>query len=173
MKKLKYIRTFEQYQESPDFGRFNNDEIDQDERDETEDFRDENTFGDEDDLDFNDESEQDEEIDFEDFEEDNDRCTCPECNCGEEEEEESDRNWGDDDNQVVEKKMNKGFADYLAKKKAASKKSDKKCDDKKCGCNDKKGKKEEKEEKGKKGLTAGQKKLPKAMQDAILKKMNK
>jgi hypothetical protein len=93
------------------------------------------------------------------------------------------RRWGDEE--IVEKKkMNAGFKAYLDKQKAKSKGKD----DKKGGKSkpdfldlDKDGdtkepmKKAAKEAKeggkgGKKGLTAGQKKLPKAMQDAILKK---
>ena len=110
-----------------------------------------------------------------------------------EEEENRIRRWGDE---VVEKKkVNAGFQAYLDKQKA--KKGDKKEDKKEkelaakyppkdkitkgdfiaAAIENKKGKKadnkkeEEKEEsKGKKGLTAGQKKLPEAMQKAILKK---
>jgi hypothetical protein len=111
----------------------------------------------------------------------------------EEEEEEQEENrirrWGDE---VVEKKkVNAGFQAYLDKQKA--KKEDKKDDKKeeKGGKKskpdfldlDKDGDKKEsmkkaskdakddkKEEKGGKGLTAAQKKLPEAMQKAILKK---
>jgi hypothetical protein len=111
----------------------------------------------------------------------------------EEEEEEQEENrirrWGDE---VVEKKkVNAGFQAYLDKQKA--KKEDKKDDKKeeKGGKKskpdfldlDKDGDKKEsmkkaakdakddkKEEKGGKGLTAGQKKLPEAMQKAILRK---
>ena len=99
------------------------------------------------------------------------------------------RRWGDE---VVEKKkVNAGLQAYLDKQKA--KKGDKKDDKKeeKGGKNakpdfldlDKDGDKKEsmkkaakdakddkKDEKGGKGLTAGQKKLPEAMQKAILKK---
>ena len=108
----------------------------------------------------------------------------------EEEEEEQEENrirrWGDE---VVEKKkVNAGFQAYLDKQKA--KKGDKK-EEEKGGKKskpdfldlDKDGDKKEsmkkaskdakddkKEEKGGKGLTAAQKKLPEAMQKAILKK---
>jgi len=94
------------------------------------------------------------------------------------------RRWGDEE--IVEKKkMNAGFKAYLDKQKAKSKGKE---DDKKGGKGkpdfldlDKDGDKKEpmkkaaKDDKeddkgGKKGLTAGQKRLPKAMQDAILKK---
>ena len=94
------------------------------------------------------------------------------------------RRWGDEE--IVEKKkMNAGFKAYLDKQKAKSKGKD----DKKSGKGkpdfldlDKDGDKKEtmkkaakdakEDDKGtaKKGLTAGQKRLPKAMQDAILKK---
>lgn len=94
------------------------------------------------------------------------------------------RRWGDDE--VLEKKkMNAGFKAYLDKQKAKSKGKD----DKKGGKGkpdfldlDKDGDKKEtmkkaakdakEDDKGtaKKGLTAGQKKLPEAMQKAILKK---
>jgi hypothetical protein len=108
----------------------------------------------------------------------------------EEEEEENQaenriRRWGDEE--VLEKKkMNPGFKAYLDKQKAKSKGKE---DDKKGGKSkkpdfldlDKDGDKKEpmkkaaKEAKeddkgGKKGLTAAQKKLPKALQDSILKK---
>ena len=108
----------------------------------------------------------------------------------EEEEEENQaenriRRWGDEE--IVEKKkMNPGFKAYLDKQKAKSKGKE---DDKKGGKGkpdfldlDKDGDKKEpmkkaakeakEDDKGtaKKGLTAGQKRLPKAMQDAILKK---
>jgi hypothetical protein len=107
----------------------------------------------------------------------------------EEEEEENQagntiRKWGDE--RVVEKKkMNPGFKAYLDKQKAKSKDKE---DDKKGGKGkpdfldlDKDGDKKETMKKaakdakeddkgGKKGLTAGQKRLPEAMQKAILKK---
>jgi hypothetical protein len=108
----------------------------------------------------------------------------------EEEEEENQaenriRRWGDEE--VLEKKkMNPGFKAYLDKQKAKSKGKE---DDKKGGKGkkpdfldlDKDGDKKEPMKKaakdakeddkgGKKGLTAAQKKLPKALQDSILKK---
>jgi hypothetical protein len=108
----------------------------------------------------------------------------------EEEEEENQaenriRRWGDEE--IVEKKkMNPGFKAYLDKQKAKSKGKE---DDKKGGKGekpdfldlDKDGDKKEPMKKaakdakeddkgGKKGLTAAQKKLPKALQDSILKK---
>jgi hypothetical protein len=108
----------------------------------------------------------------------------------EEEEEENQagstiRKWGDE--RVVEKKkMNPGFKAYLDKQKAKSKDKE---DDKKGGKEDKpdfldlnkNGDKKEPMKKAakdvkdgkvgdKKGLTAAQKKLPKALQDSILKK---
>ena len=107
----------------------------------------------------------------------------------EEQEENRIRRWGDE---VVEKKkVNAGFQAYLDKQKA--KKGDKKDDKKeekggmpdfpdvdkdgdkkesikKAAKDAKKAKDDKKEEKGGKGLTAAQKKLPEAMQKAILKK---
>jgi len=112
-----------------------------------------------------------------------------------EDEEEEEKDWNDEEELRLErvdsfrsfneKKMNPGFKAYLDKKKAKSKGKD----DKKGGKGkpdfldlDKDGDKKEtmkkavkdakddKDDKGKKGLTAGQKRLPKAMQDAILKK---
>ena len=111
----------------------------------------------------------------------------------EEEEEENQaenriRRWGDEE-LVEKKKMNPGFKAYLDKQKAKSKGKE---DDKKGGKGkpdfldlDKDGDKKEtmkkaakdakddKKEEPKKGLTAGQKKLPEAMQKAILKKQGK
>lgn len=108
----------------------------------------------------------------------------------EEEEEENQaenriRRWGDEE-LVEKKKMNPGFKAYLDKQKAKSKGKE---DDKKGGKGkpdfldlDKDGDKKEtmkkaakdakEDDKGtaKKGLTAAQKKLPKALQDSILKK---
>jgi hypothetical protein len=107
----------------------------------------------------------------------------------EEEEEENQaenriRRWGDEE-LVEKKKMNPGFKAYLDKQKAKSKGKE---DDKKGGKGkpdfldlDKDGDKKETMKKaakdakeddkgGKKGLTAAQKKLPKALQDSILKK---
>lgn len=80
---------------------------------------------------------------------------------------------------VEKKKMNAGFKAYLDKQKG--KKADKECkDDAECKDDkaDKKDKKDDKaddkeEKSDAKGLTAKQKKLPKAMQDAILKKQKK
>ena len=91
----------------------------------------------------------------------------------ESEDEDEEKDWNDEEelrmervssfNSFNEKKMNPGFKAYLDKQKA-----------KKAGKEDnKKGKEDDKKSKDKgdkKGLTAGQKKLPKAMQDAILKK---
>lgn len=84
---------------------------------------------------------------------------------GEEEEVEQDGTHLSKFGEFNEKKMNAGFKAYLDKKKA---KSDKKDDnkDKKADKTEKADKKDDK----KKGLTAGQKKLPEAMQKAILKK---
>ena len=104
----------------------------------------------------------------------------------EDQEEHRIRRWGDE-GIVEKKKMNPGFKAYLDKQKAKSKGKE---DDKKGGKGkkpdfldlDKDGDKKEpmkkaakeakEDDKGtaKKGLTAGQKRLPKAMQDAILKK---
>jgi hypothetical protein len=104
-----------------------------------------------------------------------------------EDEDEDEKDWNDEEELRLErvdsfrsfneKKMNPGFKAYLDKKKAKSK------DDKKGGKGKpdldkdgdkketmKKAAKDDKDDKGKKGLTAGQKRLPKAMQDAILKK---
>jgi len=81
------------------------------------------------------------------------------------------RVWGDE---LVEgltakqKKLPKALQDSILKKKG--KKSEDKEEDKDDKKKDKKDEKEDKDEKGKKGLTAAQKKLPKALQDAILKK---
>ena len=135
-----------------------------------------------------------------DFEENCEFCNCSPCECedaqeeeetnelgeeeddygfSEDEEDENDdqeehriRRWGDEE--IVEKKkMNAGFKAYLDKQKAKSKGKD----DKKGGKGkpdfldlDKDDKKETMKKDGKKGLTAGQKKLPEAMQKAILKK---
>jgi hypothetical protein len=158
---MKYLKTFEDYEGGTDFGRFSS------ETDNNEWMNDVHSDGDdmlddEDDLVMNDDE------------------VCPECGCrcvncggdedcepadaentyGHEEEEEEEKNWGDE---IVEKKkMNAGFKAYLDKQKAKkSGKSDDKKDDKK-------------ESKGSaKGLTTGQRKLPKKMQDAILKKQGK
>lgn len=103
-----------------------------------------------------------------------DRCQCTNCNCinniGEEEfddeeiingETEQDATHLSNFNDFNESKMNAGFKAYLDKKKSKSKKDDKKSD------------KDDKKDTKKKGLTAGQKKLPEAMQKAILKKQGK
>lgn len=69
-----------------------------------------------------------------------------------------------------QKKLPKGLRDAIEKKEGKKPKKDDKDEDTK----GKKPKKDDKEEKSdKKGLTAGQKKLPKALQDAILKKQKK
>ena len=74
------------------------------------------------------------------------------------------------------KKMNPGFAAYLAKK---SKKKEDSCeDDDSCDDKDKKSKKKKEdkdddEEESTKGLTAKQKKLPIGLQKAILKRQKK
>lgn len=101
---------------------------------------------------------------------------CGEDGCVDEDEDDEDdekkeKVWNDDEEIVEKKAMNAGFKAYLDKQKA--KKGDKPSkDDKK---DDKKGDKPSKGDKkgDKKGLTAGQKKLPEAMQKAILKKQNK
>lgn len=146
---MKHLKYFENY----DFGRFddeeekdNLDEIDFTENDEDE-FA--NEVEDEDDDFYSDEDEEEEQ-----------------------EEESRIRRWGDEE--IVEKKkINPGFQAYLDKQKGKKGKKDdekdsKKDDDKK---DDKKdSKKDDKKEEPKKGLTAKQKKLPEAMQKAILKK---
>jgi len=90
------------------------------------------------------------------------------------EQDEKTRVWGDE---VVEK-MNAGLRAYLDKKAGKSKgKADDKKDAKKGKAmdkkDDKKGCKACDDKKETKGLTAGQKKLPAAMQKAILAKKNK
>jgi hypothetical protein len=162
--KMKYLRTFEQYQgDGYDFGRFNDEDLENATPEITSDFEEDE---------FN-EFEEDDDVDFEDDEltytHEVDKCDCPDCACGQDiPEEDLPRRWGDEDEIVEKKKMNAGFAAYLAKKKAG-KKDDKK-DDKK---DKKEDKKEEKEEKGSKGLSAAQKKLPPALQKAILAKKKK
>ena len=92
----------------------------------------------------------------------------------EEDEEEDERAWGDENHKLEsfssfnEKKASpaqlaarKAFADRIKGKKSDKKEDDKKSD-----------KKEDKKE-PKKGLTAGQKKLPEAMQKSILAKQKK
>jgi hypothetical protein len=149
---MKHLKYFENY----DFGRFddeeekdNLDEIDFTENDEDE-FA--NEVEDEDDDFYSDEDEEEEQ-----------------------EEESRIRRWGDEE--IVEKKkINPGFQAYLDKQKGKKDTKDSK-DDKKDDKKDAKGAKgkkdDDKKEEPKKGLTAGQKKLPKAMQDAILKKQKK
>lgn len=86
----------------------------------------------------------------------------------EEEEEETNRikRWGDEE--IVEKKkINPGFQAYLDKQKEKNAKKDDKKSDKKDD------KKEDKKDTKAKGLTAKQRKLPEAMQKAILKKQGK
>lgn len=108
-----------------------------------------------------------------------DGCQCTNCQCTDTQDLEDDSEFSDDemitddtmDDEEVEddathlskfgefneaKKMNAGFKAYLDKKKS---KSDKKKDEP-----------TDKKDSKKKGLTAGQKKLPEAMQKAILKK---
>jgi hypothetical protein len=90
----------------------------------------------------------------------------------ENEEETRIRRWGDEE-LVEKKKINPGFQAYLDKqkvKKGAKDSKDDKKEDKKDSKNAKGKKDDEKKDAPKKGLTAAQRKLPKAMQDAILKK---
>ena len=140
---MKHLKKFENF----DLGRFS----------ETENKKDElvnniETVNDDEDFDYEleDETEDDEDDDF----------------VGEDEtEDENERRrrvWGDE-NVVEKKKINAGFQAYLDKQKAKNDKKDKK--------GDKVDKKDDK--KPVKGLTAKQKKLPQAMQDAILKRMKK
>lgn len=68
------------------------------------------------------------------------------------------------------KKMNPGFAAYLAKK---SKKKTDSCDDDSCDDDKKSKKKKEDDDEPKSGLTAKQKKLPEALQKAILARQKK
>ncbi len=134
--KLRYLKTFENFSDSEDAGRFT--KTDSDEQDWLNHVKGEENDG----------------LDNE-FKEEECPCGtdgCPACKPEEEEEEEENKpvrrkTWGDE---VVEKKK------FNFEKKG--KKEDKKDD-----------KKAEKKE-PKKGLTAGQKKLPEAMQKAILKK---
>lgn len=168
---MKHLKTFEQY----DLGRFNDEDVENavPEREFDDEFVD---FEDEHDELENDEDTDDEQGQSEDdeltYQHERDKCTCPECTCGEESEgrEKEPKNWGDGDEIVEKKKMNAGFAAYLAKKKAGKKGDDKK-DDKKEDKKDPKCKKcDDKKEKGGKGLSAAQKKLPPALQKAILAK---
>jgi len=153
--KMKYLKTFENFG-GTDMGRFS--DVDSDEQEwldkvnpSTDGLEDENDeFGNEQEGDERDEHfEEEEREEEEDFEE---------------EEPVRRKVWGDE---IVEKKkMNAGFKAYLDKKKGKAKKDDKKADTKEDKKDDKKAEKKE----PKKGLTAGQKKLPEAMQKAILKK---
>jgi len=154
--KMKYLKTFENFG-GTDMGRFS--EMDSDEQEwldkvnpNKEGFEEESDeFGNEHEHDEHEErfeEEEEEEREEEDFEEEPVRRKV----------------WGDE---IVEKKkMNAGFKAYLDKKKGKAKKDDKKADTKEDKKDDKKAEKKD----GKKGLTAGQKKLPEAMQKAILKK---
>lgn len=181
--KLKFLRTFENFDEQ-DFGRFNDDEdtnlgsdYNEDDFDNEDQFDDEdddcNTCGHEDDE-FSNEIEDEDHYGQEDQDEEDEEATRI-------------RRWGDEE--IVEKKkMNAGFKAYLDKQKANSKGKkggkgkpdfldlDKDGDKKESMIKAAKEKAEKaikEDEKGKKGLTAAQKKLPEAMQKAILKKQNK
>lgn len=151
---MKHLKTFENF--GPDMGRFSADDREGDDQDWLNEIK-PKTDGFEDDEDeFGNESEE-EDDDFIDME-------------AEEREEEpmKRRVWGDE---VVEKKkMNPGFQAYLDKKKGV-KKDDKKSDKKEDKKDDKKS--DKKDDNKSKGLTAGQKKLPEAMQKAILAKKKK
>lgn len=161
---MKYLKTFENFDLGP---RFTDDSVETDEQDWLTRAKQ---------IENEEESEEESEEDYEDED-------CEECDDEETDLESKPRVWGDE---VVEKKkMNAGFQAYLDKQKA--KKGDKK-EEGKGGKKDKpdfldldkdgdkkepmkKAAKDAKEDKGgKKGLTAGQKKLPEAMQKAILKK---
>jgi len=170
---MKHIKKFNEhyFQDKYDFGRFGEEEEVEDPNFDEQDF----TDSDSEEEEFANEVEDEDEERYEDEEQEE-----------QEEDEHRIRRWGDEE--VVEKKkVNAGFQAYLDKQKG--KKADK-GDDKKGG---KKGKpdfldldkdgdkketmkkaakdaKDDKDDKGKKGLTAGQKKLPEAMQKAILKK---
>ncbi len=148
---MKHLKKFENFE----FGRFN-DEDEIKDNDLTNDF-DDNEFDD-----FTDEVDTDDVCEI---------CGASQCECVEddiEDEDESDednrvRRWGDEE--IVEKKkVNPGFQAYLDKQKAKNSK-------KKDGDDDK-DKKDDKKD-APKGLSAKQKKLPQAMQDAILKRMKK
>ncbi len=179
--KLKFLRTFENFDEQ-DFGRFNDEDTTLGSDYNEDDFDQEDRFDEEEDDECNTCGHDDE---FSNEIEDEDHY-------GQEEKDEEDeeatriRRWGDEE--IVEKKkMNAGFKAYLDKQKAKSKgkKGGKKPDfldldkdgDKKesmiKAAKEKAEKAVKEDEKGKKGLTAGQKKLPEAMQKAILKKQNK
>jgi hypothetical protein len=181
--KLKFLRTFENFDEQ-DFGRFNDDEdtnlgsdYNEDDFDNEDQFDDEdddcNTCGHDDDE-FSNELEDDDHYGQEDQDEEDEEATRI-------------RRWGDEE--IVEKKkMNAGFKAYLDKQKAKSKSKkggkgkpdfldlDKDGDKKESMIKAAKEKAEKaikEDEKGKKGLTAAQKRLPDALQKAILKKQNK
>jgi hypothetical protein len=164
---MKYLKTFENFDLGP---RFTDDSVETDEQDWLTRAKQ---------IENEEESEEESEEDYDDED------------CGECDDEETDslesrpRVWGDE---VVEKKkMNAGFQAYLDKQKAKKGGKDEEKGGKKAKPDfldlDKDGNKKEsmkkaakdakddkKEEKGGKGLTAAQKKLPEAMQKAILKK---
>ena len=154
---MKYLKRFENF----DLGRFSREEDEENAwLDKIDDMSD--NFDDEEILPGDIGSLEDDEDDFYEDDEDSDL---------DDEREMRRRVWGDE---VVEgltakqKKLPKALQDAILKKKG--KKSDDKEEDKDDKKKDKKDEKEDKDEKSKKGLTAAQKKLPKALQDAILKK---
>ena len=140
---MKHLKTFENFgDKDQDLGRFS--DVDADEQDWLKEINPNNDGFEDEDDEFGNEME-DEDSEMEDDMEDE-----MEDEMGEEPVRR--KTWGDE---IVEKKkMNAGFKAYLDKKKGKAKKDDKKAEKKD----------------GKKGLTAGQKKLPEAMQKAILKK---
>lgn len=147
---MKHLKYFENY----DFGRFD----DEEEKDNLNE------------LDF---TENDNEDEFaNEVEDEDDDFYSDEYQDEENEEETRIRRWGDEE--IVEKKkINPGFQAYLDKQKGkkTKKDDDKDSKDDKKDSKGAKGKKDdEKKDAPKKGLTAAQRKLPKAMQDAILKK---
>lgn len=161
---MKHLKKFENF----DFGRFNDEEEVKDPNFEEQDF----TDSDSEEEEFANEIEDEDEERYEDEEQEE-----------QEEDEHRIRRWGDEE--VVEKKkINAGFQAYLDKQKGkkADKGGDKKGkpdfldldkdgDKKETMKKAAKDAKDDKDDKGgKKGLTAGQKKLPEAMQKAILKK---
>jgi hypothetical protein len=98
----------------------------------------------------------------------------------EEMEDDSDFFPGDGEEEITEgltakqKKLPKALQDAILKKQGKKpKKDDEDEDEKEDKKKSKKEDKEEEDDKSKKGLTAAQKKLPKALQDAILKKQKK
>jgi preprotein translocase subunit SecD len=139
---MKHLKKFENF----DLGRFSETENEKDEL-----VNNIETVNDDEDEDYELEDETEDEDEDEDFVDEDET---------EDENERRRRVWGDE-NVVEKKKINSGFQAFLDKQKA--KKKDKE-DDK----DTKKDKKDDK--KPVKGLTAGQKKLPEAMQKAILKK---